>query len=183
MQYARAAGAERRRMAAGFNAVPGGLDADHRHLGIADEGIEQADGVRAAPDASHQGIGKPPGLSQHLIPGFPADDGLKVPHHGRIGMWASDGADDVERVIDIRDPIAHRLIEGVLKGFRTRGYRHHLGAQQPHAQHIGRLPGHVDLAHVNHALEPQAGCHGRCGHAMLAGAGFGDDAGLAHALG
>src|SRR5690606_902194 len=38
-------------------------------------------------------------------------------------------------------------------------------------------------AHVDHALQAEARGDGGAGHAMLAGAGFGDDPGLAHAAG
>jgi hypothetical protein len=38
-------------------------------------------------------------------------------------------------------------------------------------------------AHVDHAFQPELGADGGGGHAVLAGAGLGDDAGLAHAAG
>ena len=59
----------------------------------------------------------------------------------------------------------------------------HLGAHQPHAEDIGRLPADVFLAHVDDALQPQHGADRRRGHAVLAGAGLGDDAALAHPFG
>ena len=55
--------------------------------------------------------------------------------------------------------------------------------EQAHAIDVGLLARDVHLAHVDHALQPEARGHGRGGHAVLAGAGLGDDAGLAHAPG
>ena len=58
-----------------------------------------------------------------------------------------------------------------------------LGAQQAHAEHVERLAGDVDGAHVDLALEPHQRRRRGGGHAVLAGAGLGDDPGLAHPLG
>ena len=44
---------------------------------------------------------------------------------------------------------------------------------------FGRLPPDVLAAHVDDALEPEPRTHRRRGDAVLAGAGFGDDAPLA----
>ena len=38
-------------------------------------------------------------------------------------------------------------------------------------------------AHIDHAFQPELGANRRCGHAMLARAGFRDDPGFAHAAG
>ena len=59
--------------------------------------------------------------------------------------------------------------------------RHDLGAEQPHAEHVQRLPLHVLGAHVDVALEAEQRARRRRRDAVLAGAGLGDDAPLAHA--
>ena len=92
-------------------------------------------------------------------------------------------ADDVEGVVDIGDPVAQRLVHRILQGARAGLDRHHLGAQQAHAEDIGLLPLHVDLAHIDGAGQAEARGDRGGGDAMLAGAGLGDDAGLAHAPG
>ncbi len=56
-----------------------------------------------------------------------------------------------------------------------------LRAQQAHAEDVEPLPAHVFLAHVDHAFEAQQRADRGGGHAVLARAGFGDDAALAHA--
>ena len=60
-------------------------------------------------------------------------------------------------------------------------HRHDLGAQQLHAKHIGPLPLDVGVAHIDDAGNVEQRAGGRGGNAMLAGAGLGDDAALAHA--
>ena len=57
----------------------------------------------------------------------------------------------------------------------------HLGAQQPHAEDVERLPLHVLRAHVDDAVEAEAGANRGGGDAVLSRAGFSDDAALAHA--
>ena len=59
----------------------------------------------------------------------------------------------------------------------------HLGAEQLHAEDVGLLPLDVGRAHVDDAGQAEARRDGGRGHAVLAGAGLGDDARLAHALG
>ena len=73
-----------------------------------------------------------------------------------------------------------------MASFRVFGaglHRHHLGAQHVHAEHVGLLPLHVDRAHIDDAFEAEAGAERGGGDPVLAGAGLGDDALLAHAAG
>jgi hypothetical protein len=79
--------------------------------------------------------------------------------------------------------VTHRLVERVLQGLGAGLHRHHRRAQQLHAVDVLRLALDVLAAHVDHALQPEAGADGGGGDAVLAGAGLGDDARLAHALG
>ena len=58
----------------------------------------------------------------------------------------------------------------------------HFGAEQTHPKTFRRLPAHVFLAHVDDAIEPKQRADGGGRHAVLARAGLGDDAPLAHAL-
>ncbi len=57
------------------------------------------------------------------------------------------------------------------------------GAEHFHAVDVEGLAGAVDGAHVDDALEAEHGGDGGGGDAVLAGAGFGDDPGFAHAFG
>ena len=95
-------------------------------------------------------------------------------------MRAGHRADDVEGVLDVGDPVAHRLVERVLQRLRSRLHRHDRGAQQFHPVDVLRLPLDVFGAHVDHALEAVAGGRRWRGHPVLAGAGLGDHARLAH---
>ena len=58
----------------------------------------------------------------------------------------------------------------------------HFRAQQPHAEDVQLLAAHVLRPHVDDALEAEQRADGGGGHAVLPGAGFRDDALLAHAL-
>ena len=144
--------------------------------------MEQPHRVRAAPDAGDAGIGQAPLPLHHLGPGLAADDGVEVPHHHRVRMRTRHRADDVVRVVDVAHPVAHRLVERVLQGLRSGLHGHHLGAEELHAEDVGRLAFDVLGAHVDHAFEPEPRRHRGGRHAVLAGAGLRDDAGLAHPL-
>ncbi len=105
-----------------------------------------------------------------------ADHALEIAHHRGIGMRARRRADAIERVGDIGDPVAQRLVHRVLQRARARLHRHDFGAQHLHAENVRLLPLDVDRAHVDDAGQAEARAGGRGGDAVLAGARLGDDA-------
>src|SRR5690606_32185580 len=119
----------------------------------------------------------------HLHQAFIADHALEIAHHHRVRVRSGHGADDVESVVYIGNPVAHGFIERVFQRFAAAVHRHHGGAQQLHAVDVRALALDVFAAHIDHALQPIAGTDSGSGHAMLPCAGLGDDARLAHALG
>ena len=86
-------------------------------------------------------------------------------------------------VADVGDPVADRGRDRLLERARARLDARDGRAEQPHALDVGHLAAHVLRAHVDDALEPEQRARGRGGHAVLAGAGLGDDPRLAHPLG
>ena len=95
-------------------------------------------------------------------------------------MWAGHRADAIEGVVHVGDPVAQRFVHRVLQGARSRMHRDHRRAQHLHADDVGLLPVDVDRAHIDDAFKPEPRAQGRGGDPVLAGAGFGDDALLAH---
>ncbi len=168
---------------AGLDAVSRGLAADQADALVGDERVEQADGVGAAADAGDRGVGQAPGALQELAAGLDADDAVEVADHRREGVRSGDGAEQVVGAVDVGDPVAERLVDGVLEGAAAGLHGHDLGAEHPHPGHVQGLAPGVDLAHVDRALQAEQGAGGGGGDAVLSGAGLGDDAGLAHALG
>ena len=146
--------------------------------------MENAHGVGAAADAGDHRVG----LARHSSSCICAIDSLPITDWKsrticRIGMRPGDRADDVEGVADVGHPVAHRFVERVLERLRTALDRHHGGAEQLHAIDVGGLPPDVLGAHVDDAFHAVARGDGGRRDAVLAGAGFGDDARLAHAPG
>ena len=145
-----------------------------------DERIEHAGRVAAAADAGDDHIRQPAELLARLLDRFAADDRLKIADDPRERMRADDRAEDVVRRFDARHPVAHGFVDGVAERARAAGDRPHFGAQQLHAEHVRRLAADVFFAHVDDAIEAEVGTGGGGGDAVLAGAGFGDHALLAH---
>ena len=108
---------------------------------------------------------------------------MEVAHHGGIRMRAESAAEQVVSGADVGDPVAHGFADGVFQRLRSGRNAADLGAQQAHALHVQILALHVHVAHVDDALEAEQGAGGGSGDAVLARAGFGDHAFLAHALG
>ncbi|CAM5312182.1 hypothetical protein SHIRM173S_11306 [Streptomyces hirsutus] len=127
--------------------------------------------------------GSRPARSRSLAAGLDADDAVEVAHHAGEGVGSGDGAEEVVRAVDVGDPVAERLVDGVLEGAAAGLHGDDLGAEHAHPGHVEGLALGVDLAHVDGAVEAEQGAGGGGGDAVLAGAGLGDDTGLAHAPG
>ena len=98
-------------------------------------------------------------------------------------MRSADGAYNVKRVFDIRDPIAQRPVHRVFQRARTGRHSADFRAQQTHAEHVGFLALDIQLAHINHARQVEQRGN-RCRRdSVLPRAGFRDDARFAHTLG
>ena len=82
--------------------------------------------------------------------------------------------------LDGGHPLPQGLVDRIFQGPAAGRDRYHLGPEQLHAEDVEGLALDVDLAHVDPALEAEEGGSGGGGHAVLAGAGLGDHAGLAH---
>ena len=80
----------------------------------------------------------------------------------------------------IRNPIPNGLVDGVFQGAGAGFHRKDFGGQQAHPKDIGGLAADVGGAHIDQALQAQHSADGGGGDPVLAGAGFGDNARLAH---
>ena len=179
VQDAFGAAAERRRVAGRVDAVPAGLHAQELDGGVVGERVEHADGVTAAADAGDDRVGQFPDVLVQLLLGLVADDGLEGAHDGGERVRADGRADDVVSRGEVDDPGAEGLVDGVAQRAAACFDGDDGRAQQFHAEDVEGLAPHVFRAHVHHALHAELGADGGGGHAVLAGAGLGDDARLA----
>ena len=158
------------------------LDPDQRDVIVKEVG-KDPDCVRSAADAGDHRIGQASLQRQNLRPRFLADHALKFAHHQREGMRSGDRAEQIMRVGEARRPVAQRFVDRILQGPRPRRHRHDLGPHQLHPEHVERLPLDIVRAHVDLGLEPEQCPRQRGRDAVLPRPGFGDQLGLAHALG
>ena len=98
-------------------------------------------------------------------------------------MGAGRRAEAVVGGLLIGNPRAQGLVDGVLEGAGAGLDSVHLGAEDAHAHDVHGLALDVLGTHEDRALEPEAGRRGSRRHAVLAGACFGDEGGLAHLFG
>ncbi len=77
--------------------------------------MEQAHRVRSAANAGDEAVRETAFLLHDLLFGFLADDRLEIANHGWVRVRACDGADAVERVAHIGDPIAQGFVHRVLQ--------------------------------------------------------------------
>src|SRR5713226_4083392 len=85
-------GGKARSVLAEFGAAAAGFDANHFYIGVAQESVEEANGVRSAADASEEMRRQALFCGEDLLASFEADDGLKIADHGRVRMRAEHGA-------------------------------------------------------------------------------------------
>ena len=176
-------GRKRGAVLAGVDALSPGLDADQLDARVVEEGGEGADRVRAAADAGDHAGGQGVLDVEELLARLVADHALKVADERRIRRGAGSGAQDVVGRAHVRNPVANGRAHGLLQRLEASLDRLDRRAQELHALDVRRLAAHVLGAHVDDALEVEqrAGDGGR--DAVLAGAGLGDHARLAHPLG
>ena len=183
MEDAHAAGVDRGGRLEGADAAPCRLATDQADALVVDVVVEGAHRVGAAAHAGDHGVGQLALGGQDLRTRLLRDDRLEVADDGGEGVRAHRGADQVVGVVDAGGPLAEGLGDCVLERARAGVHAADLGAQQAHAVHVEGLALHVLDTHVDHALHAHQSGDGRGGHAVLAGAGLGDQAGLAHVFG
>ncbi len=108
---------------------------------------------------------------------------LEVLDDGRVRVRPHRRAQHVVGRLDVGDPVAHRLVDRVLERGRAAGHGAHLGARARACAGRWALALDVLGAHVHDARQVEQGAGGGRGDAVLAGAGLGDDPGLAQAPG
>ena len=167
----------------GVDAAARCFAADETHALILDEIVETADGVGAAAHAGNDSVRQAAFLFQHLLLDFFGDDGLEVAHDGGERVRPHHRAKAVVGIADAAGPLAHGFGHGVLQGASAAGDGDDLGTQQAHPVDVQGLPFGVFLSHEHHALHAQQGGGGGGGDTVLACAGLGDKAGLAHLFG
>ena len=113
------------------------------------------------PTQATMAVGRRAGELEELRARLASDHRLELAHHQRIGMRTEHGAQQVVGVRDVGDPVAHRLVDGVLQRARAGVDAADLGAEQAHPEDVERLPIHVLGAHVDVALEPEQRAGGR----------------------
>ena len=182
VQNARNTALQRGRVLTTVHAFTSGFHADQTCLLKTDVWVKNTHGVAATAHTSNHGVGLfATGHEGHLFDAFVANDTLKVTHHHRVRVRAGHSANDVEGIVNIRNPVAHGFIQCVFQGLAARLHRHHRGAQQFHAVHIGTLTFDILAAHVHHTFQAITCTNRGSRHAVLACTGFGNDARLAHA--
>ncbi len=115
-----------------------------------------------------------------LLAGLAADYCLKITHHRGIRMRAKNGTEQIVRVANIGDPVAHRFVNGIFERAAAGLHADDLRADHTHAGDVERLPRHVFRAHVDDTFKAEMRCHRGGGDSVLPRARFCDDARLAH---
>ena len=132
-----------------------------------------------AADAGEGEVRQPPLDGEQLGRRLVADPPLEVAHDRRVRVRAHRRPEHVVRRLDVRHPVAHRLVDRVLERRRAGRDRADLGAQRAHPEHVRRLAPDVLLAHEHDARQAEQRARGRRRDAVLAGAGLGDHPRLA----
>ena len=168
---------------AGVHALAAGFGQHNLHAPVVEVFVDGAGRVTPAAHAGEDIIGiVAPFLFVQLHFHLLADDRLQACHQVGVGVRANGRADDVVRIGRMPAPVADSLVGGVLQRAVAAAHRDDRCAEHLHFPDVQPLPLHVRFPHVDDTLHAGACANGSGSHAMLSGAGFGDDARLAHAL-
>ena len=132
VQHSGLAGGEGGAVMARGDPFAGSLDPDETDTAVVEEAAEHPHRIGATADAGHHRGREPPLPREQLLARFAADDRLEVAHHPGIGIGSDHRADDVMGGRDVGDPVAERLVGGVLERAGAGGDRHHRGAEEAH---------------------------------------------------
>ena len=181
LQHAQATTGETCGMFARLDGAATGFDADQLDAGLVEVLKERSDGIRTTADARHDGVGQAVFGANHLLLRLNRNDAVEIANHHRVGMRTISRAQNIMRVAHIGHPIAHGLVDGLFQRSLTCFDATDLCAHEPHPINIQGLALHVRRTHVDNALKAETCADRGGGGAVLPGAGFGDDARLAHA--
>mgnify|MGYP001764558352 CR=1 FL=1 len=130
MQHAQGTALKPGGVFARLDAFPARLHSQHLHGRISQKRIKQPNRIRPAAHAGHEVIGQAAFPLHDLGADFPADDGLEIAHHDRVGKRPQGRAQDVVRVFQVLNPVFERGVDRVLQGLRAVGDRDDLGAEE-----------------------------------------------------
>ena len=108
---------------------------------------------------------------------------LQAGYHVGVGMRSHCGTNHIVCVRRMAAPVAYGFVGSIFQGHVARSHGFHSGSQHLHALYVYPLPFHIGLSHVDHAFHSHQGAYRSCGHSVLSGSCFGDDAFLAHSPG
>ena len=115
VQHADLASSECGRVLTAFNTFSSGFNTNQLGLLIGDVGMKNTHGVRTTTYASQHIVGLLTCIQRHLLNRLFADHRVKVTHHHWIRMRTRHCANNVERVVDVCDPVSHSLIKRIFK--------------------------------------------------------------------
>src|SRR5581483_796598 len=116
----------------------------------------------------------------HLLLYLVAYYTLEIPHHHREWLWADHRAYEIISGVDVCNPIAYCLVDGVLERLAARLDWMDLGAKQLHSKNVELLPLDVLGSHVDFSIMPENRAVKCRSDSMLAGACLCDYPLLAH---
>ena len=180
MQDSRSTATESSRVLPGVNAATASLKPIQGDFWVVDKATEQPNGVAATTDTRYDCVRQSPATLQNLSACLATNDRLEVPHQLRERSRSGDGSQHVVRGVHIGDPVAHRLVDCILKRPSPGRHRHHLGPKDSHPGHVKCLSLGVLFPHVDRALDTHQRRSSGGRNAVLSGSGLGNHPFLAH---
>src|SRR5262245_23070289 len=116
LQHAKATRLKTSSMFTRSNAAPACFNADHPNPCVTEKGIEKSDGVTSTANAGHQQIRQTFFLLENLAASLFTDHSVQITYHHWVGMRAVSSPQKIMRRPNIRNPITHCLVDGLLQG-------------------------------------------------------------------
>src|SRR5438874_4305113 len=180
LQHAWRSTTETRRMFAQIGASSAGFNPDELHLFVRNELVKRSDRIRAAAHAGNYRVRQASSLLENLLARFASNAAVKVAHHHWIRMSSQNGTQQIVGATDVGYPVTHCFVYRIFECAGTGAHRPYFCSEQTHAEDVQFLAPHILTAHVNDAFEAEQRTNSCGSDAVLARAGFRNDAPLTH---
>ncbi|MNI53154.1 hypothetical protein D3C73_1079720 [compost metagenome] len=166
-----------------INSISCSLYTNQLYIRFIQKGAKHAYCIASPANTSYYTIWKTSFRLYNLFSRLLANDGLKILNNGWKRVRTYSRTKQIMCVANIRDPIANRFIDSILKRLLSQMHQTQISPQQLHALHVWQLTLSVNRPHVHDAFQTKQTARRSNRYAMLASSGFCHDSLFAHSLG
>ena len=171
------------RVTLSINTITTSLNTDQADRWVLGEWVHHSGSVRSTANTSDDCIWKTASLLQHLLLGLVTNNRLEGTDDSWERMWSDSRTDDVVGGIEVDDPSAESLVNGITESLGSALDGNNLSSKELDTEDIQSLATDVLGSHVDGTWHVELSADGGGSDTVLSGTSLGDDLGLAQTAG